>query len=127
MRTETISSTDIIWRDERQGLGELADARQLRAVFTQYGAEVPATLPVETETEEFRIRPCDDTFPCRVIIERKPRGPVQEAAWSYCEDTRMARIVEQDGALGMLFLDEDVFVPFNKLSYDSKSGFSITS
>ena len=129
MRQETISDNLIVtWRDERQSRVELADLGQLRAVLDHYGLEqIKPSLPLTVENDEFMLTcPATSTPPYSVIISRKPQGSLQVAAWQYVEETRMAKIEFQDGELGMRFLDENQFVPFSRLQFDPKTGFTIT-
>ena len=127
MRTETVADSNLVirWRDEREGRTMLNDPMDLSAVLRHYGfGPVLATPPLAVEDNDY-VLACQSEggYPCRLTIARKAKGPVQTAAWRYARETRMALIVYQDGELGVHFLDENRFVPFVRLDYDSSSGF----
>ncbi|MEM7114392.1 MAG: hypothetical protein AAF614_18300 [Chloroflexota bacterium] len=115
------------WYDERQGRGEVASAAELRAVLRHFQLDdVPLANngnqpPLTVENEQFSLSCRDDSFPCRVTIRRKPQGPVQAYVWQFAAETRMARVLFQNDELGVLFLDENAFVPFNQLDYSAET------
>ncbi len=49
---------------------------------------------------------------------------IEDLARQYCEeDPQLGRIIERDGQPGILFLDENEFIPFSDLGYNSEIGF----
>lgn len=126
MREETIHGAIlVVWRDERKGRTTVNDMSQLEALLAHYVLPLPDKLPFVVDNEDFLCHCTTDEFPCPVTVERKPKGDVQEAAWAYVENSRMARIEFQDSELGVRFLDEGHFVPFSRLAFDENTGFSI--
>jgi hypothetical protein len=94
----------------------------------------PLNLPLALENETYQLQAhvsptscATDPLTIEVVVTRKPQGAVQVAAWQYATATQQARI-EREGAgsqLGIRFLDEDVFVPFDRLTLDAHGGFVI--
>lgn len=128
MRQESIKDNLVVtWRDERQGIVSLTDLTLLPAVLAHYGLpqQKPA-VPLEVENDNFKLTCSGGSAPYLVTIFRKPQGLVQEAAWQYVAETQMAKVVFENDELGVHFLDEDKFVPFSRLQFDTKSGFTIT-
>lgn len=127
MRVDTITVTvEVVWRDERKGRATVEDMAAVHGLLTRYG--LPAVIglpPFATENSDFVLRCTATDFPCTVTIERKPQGPLQEAAWAFAEESGMARIAMEEGELGVLFLDENQFVPFSHLTHDPQKGFQI--
>ncbi len=124
MKVECIrTSVRVLWRDERQGRAELQTPEQVQLLLAHYGLIEPAVnLPLHMENTDFIFEIRSSGFPCTALITRKPQGPVQTAAWHFAEE-HLARILTQDGELGVLFLDENKFVPFSRLGYNEQRGF----
>jgi len=126
MRTDTITKTvEVLWRDERKGRTTTTKTADVHILLTHYGLPPVIGLPFAVDNADFMLRCAETGFPCTITIERKPQGPVQEAAWAYVEESRMARIVIEDDQLGVRFLDEDRFVSFSHLTFDGATGFRI--
>lgn len=126
MRSETIADEiQVVRWDERKGRATVTDMGQVEAVLAHYGLPLADKLLFMLENQNFLGHCAMGDFPCTVTIERKPKGTVQEAAWAFAEESRMARIELQGEELGVHFLDEDKFVPFSRLAFDPKTGFSI--
>ena len=126
MRTETIAETiEVRWRDERKGRATVSAQTDLETLLDHYGLPAAYALPFRVEQEHFTAHSADGGFPCNVVIERKPQGPVQAAAWTYAKESGMARIEMEGEVLGVRFLDEDRFVPFSHLRFDPVHGFQI--
>jgi hypothetical protein len=126
MRSETISeSITVAWRDERKGRATVNDMAQAKSLLAHFELPSAKALPFAVDSDQFRGYCGAAEFPCTVTIERKPMGTLQEAAWAYAEESGMARIVRDGDELGVLFLDEDHFVPFSRLAFDPATGFQI--
>jgi hypothetical protein len=112
----------ITWPDEREGWADLTTPGELAALLAFY--DLPPLdkqpLPASLSGERFSatVQPAASGY--RVLVRRQPHGPVQEAAWRLAEQTAMYRIIVRDGALGVLFRDENIFVPFTRLAFDHK-------
>ena len=117
---ETVTLT---WYDERQGKGEVTTAAELRAILNHYG--LPKDVTQLAENDQFTLSCSGKDYPCTVTVERKPQDSVQAYVWQFAAETRMARVVFQDNELGVLFLDENAFVPFSQLDYSPKTGLVI--
>ena len=128
MRQELVNDTlTITWRDERRGIVSLTDLTLLPAVLAHYRLpQQKPVVPLEVENDNFELTCSGGSAPYLVTIFRKPQGPLQEAAWQYVEETQMAKVVFENDELGVHFLDEDKFVPFSRLKFDTASGFTIT-
>jgi hypothetical protein len=100
------------------------DREEWGALLDAYGFDEAPDEPESVENEQYRLvcKP-EHAFPCIVRVQRKPQGPVQEAAWNFAAETSMARIELQDDELGVRFLDENSFVPFAQLDYEPGRGF----
>jgi hypothetical protein len=112
----------ITWPDEREGWADLTTPGEVAALLAFYGLPPPdeQPLPATVSSERFsaNVQPAPSGY--RVLVRRRPHGPVQEAAWRLAEQTAMYRIIVRDGALGVLFRDENIFVPFARLAFDHK-------
>jgi hypothetical protein len=112
----------ITWPDEREGWADLTTPGEVAALLAFYDLPplddqpLPATLSGERFSATVQRSPAG----YRVLVRRQPHGPVQEAAWRLAEQTAMYRIIARDGALGVLFRDENIFVPFTRLAFDQK-------
>ena len=133
MRQESIPNSDIVvhWRDEREGRALVRDGDEWAALLAAFGfADAKVDLPSEPQTLEnaqFRlVSDPEHAFPAIVRVQRKPQNALQEAAWNFADQTRMAQIEEKEGQLGVHFLDEDRFVPFADLEYEPGQGFRMT-
>ena len=131
MRIETIPNTTLTvrWRDERRAMASITDSAEWQALLRQYafGQQPLTDAPVTVANERYQVTLAEASAadsPRVVTIERKPQTPVQEFAWIYAEETRMARIECIDDELGVRFLDEDSFVPFSRLALRD-GGFAI--
>jgi hypothetical protein len=126
MRKESIPNSSVIvhWRDEREGRAVLRDHAQWEALGAAFGFDQAPALPEKLENARYHLLPDPERkFPTIVRVVRKPQNRVQEAAWHFAAETRMARIEEQQGELGVHFLDEDNFIPFTQLDYIQGRGF----
>lgn len=116
----------LAWYDERQGKGTVATVAELRAILTYYGLPKDTSqLPLRVENEQFAFSCGGESYPSPVIVERKPQDAVQAYVWQFAAETRMARVVFQHEELGVLFLDENAFVPFSQLDYSTETGLVI--
>jgi hypothetical protein len=118
-QSDTLS---IIWQDEREGWADVASLTALDNLLAFYGLNRPPDQPPPTtlDGEAFTAAITPTTTGYRLLIQRRPQGPVQEAAWRLAEQTAMYRIIYQDDILGVLFRDENIFVPFDRLAFDAK-------
>ena len=116
------------WYDERQGRGKVASDAELQAVLRYFQldqlavADDGSQMLSNVENEQFSLSCNSDSFPCRVTVQRKPQGAVQAYVWEFAAETRMARVQFRADELWVLFLDEDVFVPFSQLDYSPETG-----
>jgi hypothetical protein len=112
----------ITWPDEREGWSDLTSPDELAALLAFYDLPPPddQPLPATLSGEQFTavVNPSPTGY--RVLVRRRPHGPVQEAAWRLAEQTAMYRIIVRDGSLGVLFRDENIFVPVARLAFDHK-------
>ena len=118
------------WRDARRARGEVQSHVALLKLFAGFDLPLVENEPPFHLENEIYLLSCRQkqegaTYPCNVSLELKPQSELQTAAWAFADDTQMARIERQSGELGVRFLDENVFVPFSKLSFDHQRGFSI--
>jgi len=120
------------WRDARRARGEVQSHVALLKLFADFDLPLVETEPpFQTESQTYllscRPKQVEAKYPCTIVLERKPQDDIQKAAWVFADETQMARIEEQDAELGVRFLDENVFVPFSKLSFDQERGFTISN
>jgi hypothetical protein len=112
----------ITWPDEREGWADLTTPGEVTTLLAFY--DLPPLddqpLPASLSGERFSASVQPTPAGYRVLVRRQPHGPVQEAAWRLAEQTAMYRIIVRDGVLGVLFRDENIFVPFARLAFDQK-------
>ncbi len=110
----------ITWPDEREGWADLTTIEEVTTLLAFY--DLPPLgdqpLPITLNGDQFSatVQPSPSGY--RVLVQRRPHGPVQEAAWRLAEQTAMYRIIIRDDVLGVLFRDENIFVPFTRLAFD---------
>lgn len=111
----------IVWPDEREGVAEVASLPEAESLLQFYDLSLPAVtdqFPLMAAGPDLTATVALSDNGYRVTVYRVPVGDVQEAAWQLAAETRMYQVIRRDGVLGVLFRDETVFVPFERLRFD---------